>query len=38
MKYHKGTVNVISSDPLCKDNNVRLATVPLKPYSDKNCE
>ena len=27
----KGTVSVISSDPLCKVSNVRITTVPLKP-------
>ncbi len=31
---NKGTVNVISSDPPCTDDNVRIATVPLKPLSD----
>ena len=30
----KGTVRVISSDPPCKDDNVRFATVPLKALSD----
>ena len=30
----KGTVSVISSDPPCKDNNVRFTTVPLKTLSD----
>ena len=30
----KGTVRVISSDPPCKDGNVRFTTVPLKPLSD----
>ena len=30
----KGTVNIISSDPLCKDGNVRFPRVPLKPFSD----
>ena len=26
----KGTVSVITSDPPCKDGNVRFTTVPLK--------
>ena len=30
----KGTENVISSDPLCKDGNVRFTTLPLQPLSD----
>ena len=30
----KGTVSVISSDPLCKDANVWFTTVPLKALSD----
>ena len=30
----KGTVSVISSDPSCKDGNVRFTTVTLKPLSD----
>ena len=30
-------VSVISSDPLCKDGNFRLSTVPL-PFSDQNVE
>ena len=30
----KGTVSVISSDPLGKDNNARFTTVPLKALSD----
>ena len=29
-KQIKGTVNVISSDPPCKDDNARFTTVPLK--------
>ena len=29
----KGTVSVISSNPLCKDGNVRCTTVPLKDLS-----
>ena len=36
-QYLKGTESVISSDPPCKDGNVRFTTVPLKPCSDKKC-
>ena len=32
--YFKGTVSIISSDPPCKDDNVRFTTVPLKPLED----
>jgi len=28
----KGTVSVISTDPPCKDGNIRFATVNLKPW------
>ena len=34
MLYLKGKLRVISSDPLCKDANARLKTMPLKPLSD----
>ena len=27
----KRSISVISSDPPCKDNNVRFTTIPLKP-------
>ena len=30
----KGTVSVTSNDPLCKEDNARFTTVPLKPLSD----
>ena len=30
----KGTIRVISSDPLCKDDNFRFTTLPLKDLSD----
>ena len=33
----KGTVGVISSEPPCKDGNVRFTTVPLKALSDQVC-
>ena len=33
----KGTVSVISRDPLCKDGNARFKTVPLKLLSNKKC-
>ena len=33
-----GTVSVISSDPPCKDGNVRLITLPLKLNLIKNVE
>ena len=33
-KFIKGTVSVISSDPPCKDDNVRFTTEPLKALSD----
>ena len=32
----KGIVNVNSSDPLCKDDNIRLTTVPFKALSKSN--
>ena len=32
--FFKGTVSVISSDPLCKYDNARFTTVPLKALSD----
>ena len=35
-KGFKETVNVISSDPPCKDDIARVTTVPLKPLSDQN--
>ena len=34
----KGTVSVISSDPLFNDDNAQFSTVPLKPYYDQNVE
>ena len=30
----EGTVNVISTDPPCKDTNVQFTMVPWKPLSD----
>ena len=30
----KGTVSNISSDPLCKDDNVRFTTLPMKSIFD----
>ena len=32
--FHYRTVSAISSDPLCKDDNVRFTTEPLKVLSD----
>ena len=32
----KETVSVNSSDPLCKEDNIRLTTVPFKPLSNSN--
>ena len=34
----KGTVSVISSDPLFNDDNAQFSMVPLKPYYDQNVE
>ena len=34
----KGTVSVISSDPLFNDGSAQFSTVPLKPYYDQNVE
>ena len=34
LKVLKGTVSVFLSDPLCKDDNARFTTVPLKSLSD----
>ena len=33
----KETVSVLSSDPLCRDDNARFKTVSLKPLSDQKC-
>ena len=33
----KGTVNVTSSAPPCKDDNAWFTMVPLKPVSDQKC-
>ena len=32
-----GTVSLISSEPQCKDGNVRFTTVPWKPFSGQKC-